>query len=266
MSKREADESPQASKRFREVLNNAADELVCPITQDLPVNPVTAEDGRIYEKSAIEEWINRKHRSPVTNRLIGPQLMPAVQVASVIRKIVTSGALEEGKADAWMQRLRDEEQVQNMRLKAEEGCGRAAWQLGRWHLTGQKGLVKDYNEAFKWYKKAVALGDDAAINSCGVCYERGLGVPQDSAMALVCYTRAATLGVEMACYNIGHSFAYGLNGLKKNEDEAKDWFKKMLAHAPAHNEDAENDGIRSWVKQWLRESGDPAFARGLGSA
>ena len=41
--------------------------LVCPITQQLFVDPYIAEDGRHYEKAAISKWFNSKKRSPVTN-------------------------------------------------------------------------------------------------------------------------------------------------------------------------------------------------------
>ena len=54
-------ESSETSKRCR--LRSAVDEslthLVCAITQELPLDPVTAEDGNIYERSAIEEWLSR---------------------------------------------------------------------------------------------------------------------------------------------------------------------------------------------------------------
>ena len=45
------------AKRFRSALNEAAEEFLCPITHELPVNPAFAEDGHIYERSAIEKWI-----------------------------------------------------------------------------------------------------------------------------------------------------------------------------------------------------------------
>ena len=41
--------------KFRSALDDAANEFVCGITQELPVDPVTAQDGHIYERAAIEE-------------------------------------------------------------------------------------------------------------------------------------------------------------------------------------------------------------------
>jgi hypothetical protein len=35
------------------------DEIVCPITFKIMEDPVTAADGHTYERSAIQEWIER---------------------------------------------------------------------------------------------------------------------------------------------------------------------------------------------------------------
>ena len=46
-------------------LATLADEFVCPITRELPVDPVVAADGCIYERGAIVRWFKRCRRSPV---------------------------------------------------------------------------------------------------------------------------------------------------------------------------------------------------------
>ena len=43
------------TKRCRTAFDLMADEWICPITQELPVDPVMAEDGRFYERNAIEQ-------------------------------------------------------------------------------------------------------------------------------------------------------------------------------------------------------------------
>lgn len=51
-------------------------DLVCPITQELYINPVVASDGHTYEKQAIRTWFDAQQssrgsiRSPVTNAYI----------------------------------------------------------------------------------------------------------------------------------------------------------------------------------------------------
>ena len=56
------------SKKFRNVIDEMADEFVCPITQELSVDPVTAEDGRVYERSAMEEWLARQPDAQVKTK------------------------------------------------------------------------------------------------------------------------------------------------------------------------------------------------------
>eukprot|EP00752_Nemacystus_decipiens_P013348 g11818.t1 len=53
-----------------DISNRAPDQFRCPITQDLMDDPVVAEDGHSYERSAIEEWFancGSNPRSVMTN-------------------------------------------------------------------------------------------------------------------------------------------------------------------------------------------------------
>ena len=54
--------SPQ-EKKMRASINNVAADLRCPITQELPIDPVMAKDGKIYERTAILKWFRKR---PVT--------------------------------------------------------------------------------------------------------------------------------------------------------------------------------------------------------
>ena len=45
-------------KRTKNAINGIADEYICAITHELPIEPVTAQDGRIYEQSAIQRWLS----------------------------------------------------------------------------------------------------------------------------------------------------------------------------------------------------------------
>ena len=88
-------------------VDDTAEELICPITTELPVDPVTAEDGRVYERRAIEDWIARpgELKSPTLNTPMGPRLYPATQVRNVIERMVRTGAISGPKAEAWSKKL-----------------------------------------------------------------------------------------------------------------------------------------------------------------
>lgn len=62
-------------------------EFVCPITQELMVDPVIAEDGFSYERIAMERWFSTgKTRSPVTSeRMEGQSLTPNKVMKAMIQ-------------------------------------------------------------------------------------------------------------------------------------------------------------------------------------
>ena len=128
--KRAAEESQaetQACKRYRQAIDDVADEYVCPITAELPLDPVTVEDGRCYERCAIEEWFAKQPRpqvkSPVTNEPMGRRLVPAVQVRNSLKRLVESGAISGSKADAWKQATTERGEVVALRAATQRRCG-----------------------------------------------------------------------------------------------------------------------------------------------
>ena len=64
---------------MKTTLHSIADEYLCPITQELPIDPVMAEDGRIYERLAIMEWLGRNRQSPITREPMGINLIRSPQ-------------------------------------------------------------------------------------------------------------------------------------------------------------------------------------------
>lgn len=62
----------------------------CPITQNIIMDPVVCEDGHIYEKVAILEWLRDKDISPVTRNKISKNFMPVLLMKNLIQTLVTS--------------------------------------------------------------------------------------------------------------------------------------------------------------------------------
>ncbi len=61
--------------------------FVCPITQEVMVEPVFAADGYTYERMAIEAWVAGHSTSPMTNLpLQHQQLTPNLGLRSAIRE------------------------------------------------------------------------------------------------------------------------------------------------------------------------------------
>ena len=140
-----------------------AKEYVCPITRaELPIDPVTAEDGRCYERCAIDTrndscGSRRRIRSPVTNETMGKRLFPAVQLRNSLQRLVESGAVSGPKADAWEKTMAEQAEMAALRVTAEGGEANAICKLGFSYRDGTRGLKTDLTQSLMWFKRAGIL-------------------------------------------------------------------------------------------------------------
>ena len=246
-------ETEAVVKRYRQAIDDVADEYVCPITAELPIDPVTAEDGRCYERCAIEEWFSKipepQVKSPVTNEPMGKRLLPAVQLRNTLKRLVESGAISGSKADAWKKAMAQEAEVAALRAKAEGGDATAMRRLGDAYRRGERGLKKDLTQAFTWYKRAADLKDATALTQCGVAYLDGEGVERSDCRGLIMFGRAAELGSEGACGVLARANAEGMWGLDKDPQEATRWYREMQECGVRNSTEA----MREQAAAWLRE-------------
>lgn len=244
-----------SSKRYRSAIDEVAEEFLCPITQELPLDPVTAEDGRVYERAAIEDWLNRNAgpvKSPVTNEVIGRKLLPAVQIRNSIKNMVKSGAISGWKAFAWKQRLAEEEEVAAVRRRAEDGDAQAMTQMGFWCRDGQKGLAEDKQQSFTWFKRAADLFHASAMTACGFAYLNARGVEKNVFRGTCMLAQAAALGSQHACFLLGSAHKHGRHGADKDDAEATRWFRKMQGCQIKDSGEASHKE----AGEWLREKGE----------
>ena len=243
----------QACKRYRQAIDDVADEYVCPITAELPLDPVTAEDGRCYERCAIEEWFSRQPepqvKSPVTNEPMGKQLFPAVQLRNTLKRLVESGAISGSKADAWKKAMAEEAEVAALRVRAEGGDASAMSDLGCAYRDGERGLKKDETQAFTWLKRAADLNDVLALTNCGVLYLNGDGVERNPGRGLIMLGVASALGSEHACAILGRANAEGRHGLEKNPQEATRWYREMQTCDRFQTTQAYRERAAAWLRE-----------------
>ena len=87
---------------------HVAEELLCPISKELPVDPVIAPDGHVYERFEIIRWLRRRKTSPLTGAYMEPSLVTAHQVASIIEHLVKSGGVDADTAKTWTENMEKE--------------------------------------------------------------------------------------------------------------------------------------------------------------
>jgi len=229
----EGDSRIPEETNFRETCDGIADEFICPITMELPVEPVMAEDGFTYDKSAILKLIQQQKtnlRSPYTNEPMGPKLLPAVQVRNVIEKLVSSGAISGEKAEYWKERIRDEKELKDVKQRADDGEEDAMYKLGCWYGHGKKGLRKDSGLAYQWYRKSADHGCVKGMAAAGYHLVKGLGVEMNrvEGMSLLGMATYARGGSDFAAYFLGIWYDDGSCGLPQNQERAMFWLNKVV--------------------------------------
>ena len=108
-----------------------------------------------------------------------------------------------------------------------------AYSLGLMYDTGQ-GVPQDYALAVQWYRKAADQGYAVAQYNLGLVYAYSSGAPQDYALAAQWYRKAADQGHANAQSNLGAMYATG-HGVPKDDVLAYMW--RNLAAAGASDAD-----------------------------
>lgn len=108
--------------------------------------------------------------------------------------------------------------------------------LGRIY-NGQAEYPEDGEKAVHWLTRAAECGDAQSQCSLGVRYFNGKGVPADQVVAANWYRRAAEGGDEWAYYLLGLCYRDG-TGVRCNRRLAKHWFAKASASGVKEAEQA----------------------------
>lgn len=225
-SKRQAPSASLDAKRLKKEVDESVGEFLCPITHSLPVDPVTAEDGHIYERKAIEDWLSKGRRtSPITNEAMGVRLTTAVQARNMIERMVRSGAVTGEKAEPWKKHIKDIEDEKFWLTQAENGSGDAMGSLALLYFQGSDSIKKDIPKALHWATKGANMDHAVSMNQMAkILLSKGESHETESMYWL---SRAAENGVEHACYRLGFYFQKGKHGLPQNTQQAIKWYSRM---------------------------------------
>lgn len=114
---------------------------------------------------------------------------------------------------------RHEEAAQMLRKAAELGHGKAMSDLGALYSNGI-GVSEDWEEAVKWWTKAVQAGDSEAIYNVGVYhYKQG-----KFSKAFLSFNEAATRGIAAGMMRVGSMHMKG-EGVPEDSEEGLRWVR-----------------------------------------
>ena len=242
--------------------DDVTQEYLCPITQELPLEPCTAEDGHCYDKWAFEKWAKTKQegelKSPMTNQPMGTKLYPAVQVRNAIERLIKKGIIAGEGARLWKEK-QDEmasmtTEMRETMAKAHQGEVEPMRRVGFAYRDGTNGVKKNEVVALKWFSQAAKHDDPFSIVSIGIFYLNGTAVKVNLTEAMLWLTRAAMLGSEHAGITIGHYYSGQLQNQAciENDEHAEYWYRKSLNDVKHKDSVAESREMRD---KWLAKHG-----------
>ncbi len=140
--------------------------------------------------------------------------------------VLPAGATDKAMREAWTA-YNIGEYKKTLRLiqpLAGDGNPRAQVLLGRCYENGL-GVPQDMAVAAQWYQLAAEQNDSEAQVLLAYCYELGVGVPKNPEAATTLMTRAARAGYAEAQFNLALYYSQGLNQIAKDQKESFRWAK-----------------------------------------
>jgi TPR repeat protein len=225
----------QESERKTRQQWSVAEELLCPICLELPLDPVIAEDGRIYEQSAIQKHINQtgtaKLKSPSTNNAMGPRLVPCLQIKNIIERAIDHGEIDGELAEVWKVKRATKREFEQWLSRAEKGDSDAMVEVAKAFTFGLLGNDKDLIKGREWWKKAAA--EDHIWGMTFRAYvlltvEDASKSIHEQTHGVVLLTQAAERGSDLACFLLGMMYADGNEMFPQSKKRAIHFLKKGL--------------------------------------
>eukprot|EP00978_Attheya_sp_CCMP212_P035061 scaffold150524_cov51-Attheya_sp.AAC.3 len=209
-------------------------DIVCPITLQLPFDPVTTEDGQIYERSAILQHFEANgYTSPITRAAIGDKLISQVKIKSLIESSIRDGLITGELADNWTLKESERNEFDELVRKAEGGDPDAMISVAQIYFIGECGVRKDGNVAFEWFKRASDAGHVDAMLVVGTSllneYEGWVVEKNVTSSGIMHLTMPAERGSDAACIELGLWLADGIDCLPKDPPKAIYFLTKGLS-------------------------------------
>jgi len=142
----------------------------CPISLQLLVDPVVAEDGVVYERRCIERWLKERKASPVTNQEMGPTLLPTPAARQVVANLVEEGLVDADAAlDFFLDRgrvLAAQKAPSGPDLQAASADFRRALALAK--KPGQRRVTEFHIKLNTWMQEGPRLVAEAHADAADV--------------------------------------------------------------------------------------------------
>ena len=213
----------ETHKKLCVAINSIADEYICPITWKLPLHPVIAEDGRVYDHDAIKTYFDSQALdivpSPCTRKMIGTRLIESTQIRNAIEQMVRSGAVDTDKAEEWIERIDNEDKFKYFCAKMNDDNVPdikklpSIYKIACCYAFG-KGTNINFSLSFTYFERGLQICLDneslwgkkyhaICLANMGICFLHGRGVDENKIYGISLITEAASMGVAEAAALLG---------------------------------------------------------------
>ena len=137
-------------------LTYLSNNLVCPITKEIMVEPVITQDGFMYEKYAILKWFQSHDTSPISNiKLNNKSITPCLAIKEQCKDIIEAGILDKVSIDEYFYKkskyLYNEGFIEE---SAKLGYPKAMGDLVKIYWEGNNSIKKNSDKCLYWAEKA----------------------------------------------------------------------------------------------------------------
>ena len=230
--------------------------VTCPLSKKVMIDPVMATDGHVYERVHITHHLDayqNQPMSPVTNEPLGPQLVPAMQVRTLIEYLIRSYVLGEEQSESWRKREATMIEGNIIEQQAMDGKPSSMTEYGMLLNFGVKGRPRDPVKAVIWFKRAACAGNAKGKAMCARAFLEGDGVESDWKNGLLLLGAACELGSETALYVRGMAHAENKYNFTKNRRIAASWFEQMHSAVRKDCPNSWRKNAREWLERYRAE-------------
>ena len=210
-------------------------DFICPISNELMVDPVTAKCGNIFERDQITEWIIKGNTtSPITRMQISVEgLIENRFMKSQIERFVNSKDCSDEMKKKFQEKKKELNMVKSKKLYKEGeileaanlGHPGAMGEMAYNFREGEGGVEVNYDKAFDFATKAAKENDEWGIFQLGCCYSFGVGVVKNWVEALEWFKRCDDEYYNIANHCSGNIYYNGKYGVDQNYEKAAECYR-----------------------------------------
>ena len=211
--------------------------FLCPICHKLPLDHVVAEDGFIYCRKCIEEFLHDNGISPMLGIEMGKLLINSEVIAETIRDLIqcedinksflpSSASVGDVEEEERLNNNTADEEIPQIKHEAQDNDINNAYH-GYCLITGKEGVEKDWEEGFEiLVETAIQKSNDKAR-----------GKPLTFSFSVVHVITSARLisplqTTDFAAHTLGCCYEHGILGFKCNEKNSKKWYNMVHIKPP----------------------------------